>query len=247
MPATISFFDMSVSITPPSGYLEPVPLTLGPNWQSNDVRLLFVSGAEAASNGISEAMKMNPDPPTGFVGAYVLNSGFKTRGVYYRYLAPGDADTSVAWVKPSSWQHFVFAPLTIRGVNPGAAPTGGALTMTHNVPDSHITVSPVTVPSAGQLVICMWTVADPEGIWPSWATALGVPTDWTHLVATDKSGTNFYQYSTDPAVAVVGKSFAAAGSTGSISVPCNPGSHAFAGMYAFIQAAPDVSATIGAA
>jgi hypothetical protein len=33
MPATLDFFDMSVSVTAPTGHLEPFLVTLGPNWQ----------------------------------------------------------------------------------------------------------------------------------------------------------------------------------------------------------------------
>lgn len=249
MPATISFFDMAVSITPPNGYLEPQPLTLGPNWQQNDVRMLFVSGSESASGGVAEAVQMNPDPPTGFTSAYSLNTGFETRGAYYRRLVNGDADTSVAWIKPTAWLDFMFSTVTARGVDPGTAPVAGDLVsnMSHSVGTNSLTVSSVAVPAAGNMLFCLWCVPDPEGKWPSWAGALGVPTGWTHLVATDKSGATYYETDTNPSVVVIGKSYASSGSTGTVTVPVNPGSHAFGGMYVFLRPAPDVSTAIGAA
>ena len=41
MATPISFFDMSVSVTPPTGYVQPLPITVGPNGQPNDLRLAF--------------------------------------------------------------------------------------------------------------------------------------------------------------------------------------------------------------
>jgi hypothetical protein len=249
VPVKPSYFDMAVSVTPPNGYLEPQPLTLGANWQQHDTRILFVSGAESAAGNLTEAVQMQPDPPTGFTQAYALAPGFETRGVYYRTLLNGDADTSVAWIKPLGWQGFVFATITARGVNPAVAPVAGDLTtlMTHSVAASTLTVGSVTVPAAGEMLFCLWTVADPEGNWPSWPVSMNCPTGWGNLVATDKSGPTFYQYGTDPSVIVIGKTFASSGSTGSVSVPVGLTGMAFGGMYAFIQPAPDVSVTIGAA
>jgi uncharacterized membrane protein YgcG len=248
MPAQIQYRDQAAVVTPPDGYLQPFPLTLGPTWQQNDVRVLFVSGSEAASGGVSEAVQMNPDPPTGFTQAYALAPDFETRGVYYRRLVTGDTDTSVAWIKPASWRDFMWATLSIRGMSPTVAPVAGDLTqlMTHNVEDDTLTVGSVTVPAAGEMLFCLWLVADPEGNWPSWPAAMGVPTGWKHVSATDKSGNTFFATSIDPSIVVIGKKFAAAGSTGSVSVPVGVGSHAFAGMYLFVQPAADVSTTIGA-
>lgn len=247
MPAELQYDDQEALVAPPSGYLEPFPLKLGPNWAQNDVRILFVSGSESASGGVTEAVQMTPDPPTGFTQGYALSPNFETRGVYYRRLVNGDTDTSVAWIKPTGWRDFVWAPLTARGVDPATAPVAGDLTglMTHHVEDSTLTVGSVSVPAAGEMLFCLWCVADPEGNWPSWSAAMGVPTGWTHISATDKSGDTFFATSTDPSVIVIGKSFAAAGSTGSVSVPIGVGSHAFAGMYCFLRPAPDSSSTAG--
>jgi hypothetical protein len=67
------------------------------------------------------------------------------------------------------------------------------------------------------------------------------------MVATDKSGATYYATDTNPSVVIIGKSFSTSGSTGSVSIPFEPGSHAFGGMYLFLVPAPDVSATLGAA
>jgi hypothetical protein len=249
MPAQIAYRDQEAVTTPPDGYLKPLPFTLGPTWQQNDLRVLFVSGSESASGGVAEAIQMNPDPPTGFTQAYALNPDFETRGVYYRRLVTGDVDTSVAWIKPTGWLDFVFAPLSIRGVDPGVAPVAGDLTalMTHSVGTTSLNVGSVSVPAAGEMIFCLWTIPDPEGIWPSWASSLGIPAGgtWGHISATDKSGNTYDPDSTDPSILVIGKRFAAAGSTGTVTVPCNKGSHAFGGMWLFVRPAPDVSTTIG--
>lgn len=251
MPASVSFFDMAASVTPPDGYLEPQPILLGSNGQFNDVRLAFISASATESNASSQAVTlttgMTSDPPTGFTAAYSLNPGVETQGVYYNVLASGDADSSVAWTKPSGWRHFILATVTARGVNPAAVPVAGALTVSYTVGDATATVSSVSVPASGTMLFCLGTVPDPEGNWPSWAVSMGVPTGWTHLVATEKSGTNFFPYDANPNLMVVAKSFASSGSTGSVAVPVAPGGPAFVGMYAFVQPAPDVSVTVGAA
>lgn len=252
MPAQVSYLDQEAVVTPPDGYLKPFPLmVMGPTGVQNDLRVLFVSGSESASGGVSEAIQMQSDPPTGFTQAYALAPDFETRGVYYRPLVTGDADTSVAWIKPTGWRDFAWALLTVRGVDPATAPAAGDLTqlMTHNVQDSTLTVASVSVPAAGEMLFCLWMVADPEGNWPSWAGAMGVPSGgtWAHVSATDKSGNTFDPQSTDPSLLVIGKRFAAAGSTGSVTVPCSVGSHAFAGMYAFFRPAPDAVSVAGGA
>lgn len=247
MPAAISFFDMAVSITPPVGHFEPVPLLLGPNWQPNDIRVLFVSGSGSSSQGTTLMMPMSVDPPTGFTGAYILNEDDETGGVYWRRLQTGDTDTSVVFPKPPGWRHFNWATLTIRGVDPANNPTAGALTVSNTVGDANAVVTSVSVPAAGDMVFCLGTVPDPEGGWPSWAVSMGVPSGWTHLVATDRSGVNFYAYDSSPALMLVGKNYASSGSTGAVSVPCAPGAPAFAAMYMHVRPAPDVSVAIGAA
>ncbi|HXJ27200.1 MAG TPA: hypothetical protein VNH17_15925, partial [Streptosporangiaceae bacterium] len=95
MPAELEYFDQEVNVSPPSGHFEPVPLTLGPNWQQNDIRMLLVAGAAASQSAI-EDVAMTPDPPTGFTSPYSPAPGFGTGGVHYRRLVNGDADTSLA-------------------------------------------------------------------------------------------------------------------------------------------------------
>lgn len=241
---------MAVNNTPPVGHLEPLPVTLGPNWQPNDIRLLFVTASGAGTqNETNDMMSMTPDPPTGFGTVYSRNPGSETHGVYYRRLAAGDTDTSVYWTKPAGWRHFMVATLTVRGVSPTVNPTGGTLTVTHIGAETTATVPSVTVPAAGTMVFFAGNVPAPlTGVpWPNWAVSMGAPSGWTNLVATDKSGETFYQYGTDPSLIVVGKTFASAGSTGSVAFPTAQGSPAFAAMYVFLTPAADVSATIGAA
>src|SRR5262249_8079394 len=67
----VSFFDMELAVTPPGGHLQPIPLILGPNWQPNDVRIMFISAA-GANQDIPLTLPMTPDPPTGFSAPYSI-------------------------------------------------------------------------------------------------------------------------------------------------------------------------------
>lgn len=244
--AQLQFFDMSVLVTPPGGNLEPLPVLLGPNWRPNDLRLAFFSGSGSGSASATLMMQMTPNTPTGYTAAYSLNPTSETHGAFYRRLVTGDVDTGVTWPKPPGWRHFMHAVLTVRGVSPISSPTGGSLTVAHIGGDTTATVTSVTVPSAGTMVFMLGTVAVPRSSWPTSAVALGVPTGWTHLAATDKSGRQFYAYDTNPSLVVVAKSFASAGTTGSVVFPTAQGGPAFAGLWTFLTPAADVSATIGA-
>lgn len=247
IPAIIDFFDMEALVTPPGGYLEPQPLTMGPNQQPNDLRLQIVTGSESAAGGVSEAVQMVPDPPTGFTAGYALDAGFETEGVNYRYLLANDSDVSVAWIKPAGWRHWCWALLTARGTDPATAPTSGALwpTVSHNVGDHFFTVGPIAVPGPGVMVFALGVVADPEGNWPSWASSINCPVSggWKNMVATDKSGQNYYAPDTSPSLCVVGNKYTSARTTGTVTFPCDPGQHAFTGMWAFLTAAPGYAST----
>lgn len=253
MPATLQFFDMSVSNSPPSGHLEPLPLTLGPNWQPNDVRIFFLSLSGADSHGTVD-MKTTPSPPTGYTAAFSQNPTSETHAVWYRRLQTGDNSTGAAWAKPQDWRHFMYGAVTVRGVSPTVAPTGGSLAdpgdVTYNIADAttSATITSVTVPAAGTMVFFLGDIVAPTSIpWPRWPVALGTPTGWTGIAATDKSGAAFYQYDTNPALVMFAKSYATSGSTGSVSVPAGQGSPAFSGLYCFLQPAADVSVSIVAA
>lgn len=246
MAATINFFDMEASTTPPTGYQEPVPVTLGANWQPNDIRLLFISAEATTQGSITTAVPMNADPPTGFTAAYSLNPGFETRGIYYRRLVAGDSDTVVSFPKPSGWREYMFATVTARGVDPGVAPVAGLTKPTYTVGNFNASVASVTVPAAGTMVLFLGTLNDPGGGWPSWAVSMGVPTGWSAMVATDKSGTTFFPYDTSPGVILVGKSYSTSGTTGAVPFPVSLGAPAMAGMYLFLRPAPDASVAIGA-
>lgn len=246
MAASISFFDMSVSITPPGGHLEPQVLPLGPNWQPNDIRMAFIASAGNNSD-ITLTMPMTPDPPTTFTTAFSINPGHETNGAYYRRLVAGDNDTSFAIYKPQQWEYYMYGTLTAREVSPTVAPVAGRLQLAYTAGASTATVTSVTVPAAGTMIFFMGTVPDPSGTWPSWAVSMGAPTGWTNLVATAKSGSTYYAFDNNPGLLVVAKNYTSSGTTGSVSVPVALGSPAFLGMYMFLQPAADVSATIGAA
>lgn len=247
--AGFTFFDTAVSTTPPNGHLQPMPITLGPNWQPNDMRLFFIVGG-GNDGQFAIDMAMNPDPPTGFTSAYSLNVAHETYGAYYRRLQAGDEDTEVAWAKPASWEYFWTATLTVRGVSPSSNPTAGRLGVTYFTDDDadSATVGSATVPGAGAMVLFVGSVAAPEKTpWPHWAVSMGVPAGWTHLVATDKSGVDFDEFDTNPAIIVVGKSYSSSGTTGTIEVPAAQGSPAFASMYVHLPTAQEVDFTVGSA
>lgn len=249
MPATIEFFDMAVTVTPPQGHFEPFPLVLGASWQPNDVRFLFVSasGQSSSTDLTTLMMPMYPDPPTGFTSAYSLDPTLETKAVFYQRLAPSSTDTAVWWPKPPSWRHFLWATLTARGVDPSVAPVAGKLSLSHTVEDGAIVAGSVSVPAAGTMVFAITTFADLSGRWPSWPGSMGVPTGWTPMVATDKSGINYFPYDSNPGLIVIGKSYSGSGSTGSVSIPFKSGSPSMTGMYFFVQSALDVSITVGSA
>ena len=242
----MSFWDLSVSVTPPGGYLQPIPVTLGPSWEPNDIRMLFMAAA-GAENDAAIQLVMQPNPPTGFTAAYSLNPTHETLGAFYRRLVTGDTVQNVALAKQNQWQYYMQGLLTARGVSPTNAPMAGLLGLSYTVGSAAATVASVAVPSAGVMVFFVGNVQDPEGGWPSWPSSMGCPTGWTNLVATDNSGVTYFAYDTNPAILVIGKVFTAAGSTGSVSIPLTQGSPAFLGMYMFLPAAADVSITLGAA
>jgi hypothetical protein len=244
---------MSVSTTPPTGHLEPFPLTLGPNWQPNDIRVHFLSLSGATSDG-TVMMRTNPSPPTGYTSAFSQNPGSETHSVFWRRLASGDNSTGVAWAKPQNWRHFMYGAMTVRGATPSADPTAGSLSdpgdITYNIDDTTTaaSVASVTVPASGTMVFFLGNVAVPKiEPWPLWPVSIGVPSGWTGLAATENSGDGYYQYGTDPSLMMVAKSYGASGSTGTVSVPAGQGAPAFAGLYCHLQPAADVSVSIVAA
>jgi len=249
MAATLQFFDMSMSVTPPTGHREPVPITLGPNWQPGDVRMLFASALATSTAGFEteKDITMVPDPPTGFTTSYSREPGWGTHGVYFRRLVAGDDSTGVTWPKPAGWRAFMLALMTVRGVSPTTNPTAGNLRITAAVGASTATAPSVSVPSAGTMVFCVGNWPSPEkSPWPNWAVSMAAPTGWKNLVASEGSGADFYQFKTDAAAIAVANTYSGSGSTGTVSIPTAQGRPGFLGLYAFITPAADVSASIGA-
>lgn len=247
----MTFFDMAVTVQPPTGYAEPYPVLLGANRQPNDVRLMFASASGNHDAGtICTMMQMHSNPPAGFSSAYALNPDWETHCVSFERVNAGSVDRTVSWTKPNNWRHFALGTLTARGVSPSANPTGGSLWLTSESGSGSATIKSVTVPAAGAMLFFLATMADPgsgASIWPSWSVPMGIPTGWTQLVATDKSGLNFYQYDTNPHALIISRRFPAAGTTGDLILPIGKGSPAFAGLWCFLQEAEDVSINVGAA
>lgn len=247
MAPQIQFLDQDIDIAPPNGYREPLPVTIGPSAISNDMRLAFIS-ASGTAGGTSLEMAMTPDPMTGFTAAYSLAPGFETHGVYYQRISSGSIDTSVAWPRPSGWLHFMFGLMTARNVHPTTAPTAGWLRLNQTAGDSVAVTESVAVPGPGAMLLMAGTVQNPyvaQGA-PSWPVAMGAPTGWDNVVATDKSGQTFYPYDNNPSLIFVAKSFTTAGSTGALSFPTAIGAPAFCGLWAWLPAISDVPITLGA-
>jgi hypothetical protein len=242
----IDILDSECSVTPPNAFLEPVPLTLGPSQQQNDVRIAFFMAGGSTTN-LMAMVPMHPDPPSTFTAGYSLNPGHECWGVYWRRLVNGDSDVSVAFPVPPAWSYFASAFMTARGVDPTSTPTGGRLNLTYITGATTATVSSVTVPSAGKVIFCIHSTADPWGGWPQAPSSLGCPTSggWKNVVATDKSGNTYYPFDENPACLVIGNSYTTSGTTGAVSIPCTQGKPAFAGSYIFLKASSNVSATIG--
>lgn len=253
MPATVTFRDPAVSITPPTGHAQAYPLLLGPGRQPNDVRFLMVSASGSHDAGAtSSMMPMQDDPPPGFSTAYAMAPGDLTEGCYY-YRIPADlgAESSVAWPKPKGgWRHFCWATFTGRGLDPAHTPVGGHLTVTHEAGSGTAIVASVTAPGAGVLVYMLGTVPDPGsgGLWPAWSGAMGVPVSggWKHIVATENSGEDFFEFDSSNNIMVIGRPVGGAGAVGTVTVPISKCGAAFAGLWLFVQAAPDGSSSGGA-
>lgn len=158
MPAQIQFFDMEASASP-LGWLAPIPVTLGPNWQPNDIRVFCNLWFLAYQDYNTDLYIGNQGiVPVGFTGI-VPNTTFagNVRATYsdgpvptttpytqpgygvisWRRLIPGDVDTFIQpteaqWLAPSAASCYATATFTIRGVNPTSTPSIGGLSWTNS-------------------------------------------------------------------------------------------------------------------
>jgi hypothetical protein len=245
MVATVSFFDMSTTNSLPSPPYSPVPITVGPTFKANDLRIVLQSvlnsneGIPAQPPGFSIIFSGPPSPANQVV-----------RADYWRMPA-GATDTFVQWtVSPNpSWPTLTM--LTARGADPGSAPTGsyvGQVTLpsSNSTPTATVNVSSISVPAAGTMIL--WFSSFGSGGTISLPTSLGCPAGWTNLVATPNSGATYYPYDSTGACLIIAKSFSSSGSTGTIVLPF--GAENSAGVYyswVFVKAALDVSVTAGTA
>lgn len=239
MPAQLTFFDMSISNQIPA-YAVPVAITLGPNWQPNDIRLFF----QFAWNG-STNFTVTPPGFTSYSPSSQTNLNLS-----YRRLVAGDTDTSIQYTQIAFPDGFYYALMTVRGVSPSAAPaspstpgvlmtlpaastTGGATSSISGGGSNAFTV-PV---GAGLLWSLNVTNATTGCTW-------GVPSGWSNLVATSGSGVQYTPFGAEYSSALFGKSFSSAGSTGTWAIQY--GAEDAAQGYVWfttLTAAADVSAT----
>lgn len=244
MPAQLSFFDMSISNQIPA-YSVPVAVTLGPNWQPNDIRLFF----QFAWDGTSNNWTVTPPGFTTYSAVSQTNLNLS-----YRRLVAGDTDTSVQYAVTSLPEGFYYALMTVRGVSPSAAPGGPAtpgvlmtLPAASTTGGSTSSISgggsnAFTVPvGAGLLWVVNTTNVTTGCTW-------GVPAGWTNLVATAGSGAQYTPFGAQFSSAVFGKSFSSAGSTGTWTIQYGAEKAAQAYVwFTTLTAAPDVSVSAGTA
>lgn len=237
MPATLQFFDMSVSESVPPPY-QPIAVTTGPNWRPGDYRFCF------QDTYISGASSYPLLLPPGYSWAFTNTA----LGVAYRQLVAGDTDTFVQYAAPSQFAAWCVALWTVRGVSPGSVPTGSLIVNTILPASSTGGTSSApsfSVPVGAGVIICQ-TI---QGSGTTFgAPNTGPPTGWTNLVATDGSGVQYTPFGNTPSSMLCAKAFSSAGSTGTFGVQygaCLGSSSILQVSSTSIAAAADVSATAG--
>lgn len=263
MPAQIQFIDPEAYNSPMPGQSEPLPITLGPSWQANDIRLVFniFSNYYYYGNNIWGYYGPNPFPPAGFtVGHDPGGSSLAHQNEWaaWRRLTASDVDNrAISW-QERYWLFFGLLMITARGVDRASSPTFVDVGVTQLQTPSRIRFPSVTVPGAGvMLLICLtgngsgqWSTGQSPDVStvPTTGSSLGVPAGWTPIVATEKSGSDYYPYDTNTGMIVLGKYFSAAGSTGTVDVPCAYTSGAIVtgqvsayGFTCYLKPAPDVT------
>lgn len=262
MPAQLSFFDMEASTTPPGpGYFVAYPITLGPNWQPNDIRVVFqvwrmFSNTDTNANSQFNITYLNPPGFTDGVDVEPQDVSSGAGAAYYRLgmswrrLVAGDTDTFVVYNRPDISTIFNFATFTVRGVDPSFTPAPAAFSGLgpYNTaiaePAGTQVVSSVSVPSAGTMTVFMASSNYAVSSVATTGAALGIPSGWTNLVATANSGLAYTPYNNTAAAMVVAKAFSSSGSTGGISFPfANSIAPFFQGITTFWKPGQDVSFT----
>lgn len=244
MPAQLSFFDMSVSDQIPA-YSVPVPITLGPNWQPNDIRLFL----QFAWNG-STNFTVTPPGFTSYSPSSQTNLNLS-----YRRLVAGDTDTLVQYTQTSFPNGFYYALMTVRGVSPSAAPvspsTPGVLMTLPAASTTGGSTSSISGGGSNAFAVpvgaaLLWSLNVPSATVTG--CTWGAPAGWANLVATDGSGVNYTPFGAQSSSALFSKSFSSAGSTGTwaIQYGAEKGAQGYV-WFTTLTAAPDVSATAGSA
>lgn len=239
MPAQLEFLDMSVNQTQPA-YAAPVPITTGPNFQANDIRIVL---QYAAIFGGTTDLSVTPPGYTDF------SSGAATgMRCSYRRLVATDTDTFIQYGSTTSFTAaFVILQATIRGVSPSATPsvgltatqlvlpslstTGGSVSgTTFSVPVGAGMVWANSITSTGTTTACTWGAPLTGG--------------WSNLVASPSSGVQYTPFGGQQSTILFGKSFSSSGTTPAYSVQygAEDGAHAIY-MGIGLAAAADVSAT----
>lgn len=241
MPAQLQFFDMSVNNKQPATYV-PLPITTGPNFQPNDIRLFLQF---CATTGGSTDFTVTPPGYTAFATPSTA-TGLR---MCYRRLVAGDTDTFIQYTSGVTLQNFNTLLCTVRGVSPSAAPTnpspGGAiLTIPANTSTGgSVSGTTFSVPVGAGLVWVV-NVASSATSGCTW----GVPSGWTNLVATDGSGATYSPFGATSSEALFAKAFSSAGSTGAYSIQYGASVNALCETFFIgLTAASDVSATAGSA
>lgn len=263
MPAQLQYFDMEVITELPKSVFEHIPITQGPNWQPNDIRLVFVTYDRSKPASDGSLLIYNPQtvPPSGFTTAYAQSGSDYGRYIFYLFwqrFAPGFTQSGYLNWNVTGLRWLTAAFITVRGVDPATNPTGASAGFTAQTTDPFKgTLASVSVPFAGAAVLFANSYPGNylgAGAGPSvvQGCSLNVPVGWTHLVSTPGSGPDFRTYAADLGILAAARNYASSGSTGPVVIPTGwlwpaweQNSVGTTATVVFVKPAPDVTTSAG--
>jgi hypothetical protein len=235
MPAELQFFDMSVAEAP-APYV-PIPVTLGPNWQPNDLRF-FVQGSGAFTGWVT---------PPGYT--VLVNPAAGQGMICYRRLVAGDTDTLVQYqiyTRSDGYGHYNSGLFTVRGASsatPTAAMVTGPTLPSASSTGGTVAAGSFSISAAGAIVLYFTTTVPVNPAIPT-ACTLGCPPGWANLVASAGSGVTYTPFGSQASEMYVAQSFSSSGSSGTVTLSYGAETAAIVNEFSInILAAADVSAT----
>lgn len=192
MPAQLQFFDMEASLPAAQTVNQPVPVTLGSNWQPGDIRVFFQLWYQPVWNSTTGRFYLavtqfqgqdphfsfyNYDETTPYTGPNGLSipAGYSSVSnnagvggalgcaVAYRRLVAGDTNTFVTYAFPAAMTVFATIFFTVRGVDPAWTGTGNGGVLTWDA-TTVTKVNSQPVPGAGTLVYFATSYPKPAAV-----------------------------------------------------------------------------------